>query len=672
LNYANGLVILVSSQKYFNMRNFYSKIFFLLLPAIASCQLYVGDANTNSYVYNSGEIVFVTQDVNLQGAPDQNEGNFYLRNEGQLIQGEDTSTNDGEGVISVFQQNTRNKWDYHYWSSPVGDPLNNLTLSYSGTNGGNKRYYLTSNYNGGLYQPENETSITSSPIAFTGGYDSQISGGNFSIPSYWLYKFVTSNSYGQWQQLNDSNRSLNPGEGFTMKGLGEDTSEQGVERSLDFRGRPNNGTIDVAVASSQLTLVGNPYPSAMNLSYYLLYNSNQSVTNCNLPNRPEITPSQRGSQVITGSAYFWESDPSVQSHYIQDYEGGYAVFTPIDCSYTGAYTPAVFNQYNNDAEVEATNTGTGASIDRYFAPIGQGFFVEGTVSGFVTALNDFRVFVKESTSTENNYSEFKQGNSSKSKSESTKNNTPANLKAGEIDYNEKGFLILPEFNINILINDNYTRQLKGITYYDSTLGFDTAKDGDNLSVVSTDISYKLEDTERAIVTNVFPYDIEVKLPLKITAGAETNSFAMQVASLNFTPDKSIYLHDKLTDEYHDILDESYEFELEQGTYTDRFEIVFKDAKTLDVEEVEEVKRSFNIYQNNGRAELTVLNPLQTELKEVNVFDISGRLLVSKLNEGTSEKVIIPSNAWSDGVYIVRVTTRDNIEYTKKVSVRNIK
>ena len=95
-------------------------------------------------------------------------------------------------------------------------------------------------------------------------------------------------------------------------------------------------------------------------------------------------------------------------------------------------------------------------------------------------------------------------------------------------------------------------------------------------------------------------------------------------------------------------------------------------KTLDVEEVEEVKRSFNIYQNNGRAELTVLNPLQTELKEITVFDISGRLLVSKINEGTNEKVVIPSSAWSDGVYIVRVTTKDNIEYSKKVSVRNIK
>jgi len=193
-----------------------------------------------------------------------------------------------------------------------------------------------------------------------------------------------------------------------------------------------------------------------------------------------------------------------------------------------------------------------------------------------------------------------------------------------------------------------------------------------VSELPSDINFLVEGSDDAFLINLFPYDIEVKLPLKVTGSAETNTFEMQVSGLNFTPDESIYLHDKQTDEYHDILNQSYEFELEKGTYTDRFEIVFKDAKTLDVEKVEEVKRSFNIYQNNGRAELTVLNPLQTELKEITVFDISGRLLVSKINEGTNEKVVIPSSAWSDGVYIVRVTTKDNIEYSKKVSVRNIK
>ena len=206
----------------------------------------------------------------------------------------------------------------------------------------------------------------------------------------------------------------------------------------------------------------------------------------------------------------------------------------------------------------------------------------------------------------------------------------------------------------------------------ATLNKDKAMDGSNISEIATDVSFKLPDTDKPIITNVFPYDIEVKLPLKISGNNATNTYRMIISSLNFTPDESIYLHDKQTDEYHDILNQSYEFELEKGTYTDRFEIVFKDAKTLDVEKVEEVKRSFNIYQNNGRAELTVLNPLQTELKEITVFDISGRLLVSKINEGTNEKVVIPSSAWSDGVYIVRVTTKDNIEYSKKVSVRNIK
>ncbi|RXG17468.1 putative secreted protein (Por secretion system target) [Leeuwenhoekiella aestuarii] len=718
------------------MRNFYSKLFFLMLPILASGQLYIGEGSSNSYVYNKGEIVFVTQDVNLQGDPDQEGGNFYLREEGQLIQGNESSLNEGNGIVSVFQQNTRNKWDYHYWSSPVGDPTNTIPLSNTGTNGfgnsdgkGNSRFYQPDDNNGGIYQPLSETSIESNPVPFIGGYDSQIVSGSYEIPSYWLYKFVTSNSYGQWRKIDGTTYSLNPGEGFTMKGIGTDISIAGVERSLDFRGRPNNGTIKVAVANEQLTLVGNPYPSAMNLSYYLLYNSGQSVTGCNLPYRSEITPTS-GNQVITGAAYFWESDPTVQSHYVKDYQGGYGTFTPIDCSYSGSYAPAIFVKATNEGEralepvpnldqngdpiyvdgngdpIHADENGipyefvpdydtdgnlqydengeiiyemqtiatgkTGETIERRFAPVGQGFFIEGTTSGFATALNAFRVFVKESIP---NKSQFKQSSSTTSTSKIAKNsvaNEASALKAGAVSYDQDGFLILPEFNIEILINDLYIRRIKSITYDDSTLGFDNAKDGDNISELNTDISYVVENSERSVITNVFPYEIDVKLPLKVSGAAEINTYEMQVSELNFTPDESIYLHDKQTDEYHDILNESYEFELEKGTYTNRFEIVFKDAKTLDVEEIEEVKRSFNIYQNNGRAELTVLNPLETELKEINVFDISGRLLVSKLNEGTNSKVTIPSGAWSDGIYIIRVTTRENIEYSKKISVKNLK
>ncbi|WP_073097425.1 T9SS type A sorting domain-containing protein [Leeuwenhoekiella marinoflava] len=657
------------------MRNFYSKLFFLMLPILASSQLYIGEGSSTSYVYNKGEIVFVTQDVNLQGAPDQTGGNLYLREEGQLIQGDDSSQNEGDGIASLYQVNTQNKWDYHYWTSPVGDP--GKSASGNG-NTGNVDFYLSDDDNGGLYKTDALNTITAYPVSFTTNFNSSITNENeFSLSSYWLYKFVATTGYGNWQKITETN-PLGAGEGFTMKGLGDGTSPSGIV-PIDFRGRPNNGTINVTVANNNLTLVGNPYPSAMNLSFYLLSNSlatGTSLAGCLGTYPSSYTPTAIGEN-ITGVAYFWESDPSIKSHYIRDYEGGYGTFSPeASCNSTGTYERPVFIEYDNEGEPvldtdgNAVETGLyGSTTERHFTPVGQGFFVNGAKSGSVTAKNEFRIFIKE---TENPYSQFKSNESSKKKSSSSKT-IPFSQKAGEFSLNEDGVIILSKFRIKTLVNKSYTRGLTAVMLDEATLGYDIAGDGNNVSELPSDINFLVsEGNDYPFLINLFPYDIDVALPLKISGASETNTYEMQVSELNFTPDKSIYLHDKQTDEYHDILNESYEFELEKGTYTDRFEIVFKDVKTLDVEEIEEVKRSFNIYQNNGRAELTVLNPLETELKEINVFDISGRLLVSKLNEGINSKVTIPSDAWSDGIYIVRVTTRENIEYSKKVSVKNQK
>ena len=662
MNNAIHIVNLVSSQKYSFMRNFYSKLLFLMLPVLASGQLYVGSGSTSSYVYNKGEIVFVTQDVELTGAATQDEGNLYLRSEGQLIQG-DNSANAGVGILSVYQENTRNAWDYHMWTSPVGDPAESTP---NNGNSGNARYYMDSNNGGGIYEVVDELSSTAA--TFSGGYDGKIS--PLTISTTWLYKYIATQGYSGWSKVNTASPLL-PGEGFSMKGVGSGTTPTAT--SFDFRGRPNNGTIEVSVKANQRTLVGNPYPSAMDLSFYLL--SNSGASSAVLANCFGISdPSSRTAvgTTITGEAFFWESDPTVQSHYLADYLGGYGTFTPdASCSSEGTYVPPTYVMYNEEGEViPDTESGTGdGSLKRRYAPIGQGFFVLGdpgvTGTETVVAKNEFRYFIKESSGT----SDFKKPTATSGKSTSSKNYS---LKSGELTYDENGFLILPKFTISTVINNKYVRTLKGVMLDEATLGFDRAGDGKNRSDLDSDVNFKIENDNNPYLINLFPYTIDQKLALKIDGANATNTYEIKVTDINFTPDESIYLHDKQTDEYHDILNNSYEFELEKGTYADRYEIVFKDLKTLDVEEVEEIERSFNIYQNNGRAELTVLNPLETELKEINVFDISGRLLVSKLNEGTSAKVTIPSGAWSDGVYIVRVTTRDNIEYSKKVSVKNLK
>ena len=88
------------------------KLFFLLLFFItidSFSQLYV---SSGSYVYNKGAVVFVNQGIELKS-----NGNFYLRDEGQLLQGSatTTSTNKGDGKVSVFQEGSSDNYDYNYW-----------------------------------------------------------------------------------------------------------------------------------------------------------------------------------------------------------------------------------------------------------------------------------------------------------------------------------------------------------------------------------------------------------------------------------------------------------------------------------------------------------------------------------------------------------------------------
>ncbi|RKS17856.1 hypothetical protein CLV94_3297, partial [Flavobacterium endophyticum] len=67
----------------------------LLLSIVTQAQLYV---STNSYMYVKDQVVFVKQDINLQ-----NNGNMYMRNESQLLQGTTSvSANKGLGKVSVF------------------------------------------------------------------------------------------------------------------------------------------------------------------------------------------------------------------------------------------------------------------------------------------------------------------------------------------------------------------------------------------------------------------------------------------------------------------------------------------------------------------------------------------------------------------------------------------
>ena len=77
-------------------------------------QMYV---SPTSYVFVNDQFVYVKQDVNLNTT-----GNFYLRNNAQLLQGTTgAGANSGTGSLSVYQEGTTNNFQYNYWCSPVGN-----------------------------------------------------------------------------------------------------------------------------------------------------------------------------------------------------------------------------------------------------------------------------------------------------------------------------------------------------------------------------------------------------------------------------------------------------------------------------------------------------------------------------------------------------------------------
>ena len=187
-----------------------------------------------------------------------------MRNTSQLLQkGSGSGLNSGTGKLSVFQEGTVNNFQYNYWCSPVGNGAG------VGSDAADNLFGISL-----LNRPSGLVSSTAAEILPMGSYNGPTTGGaggTMQIAPYWIWKFVNQTPvYASWQFVGNT-VALNPGEGFTMKGtsgsdaLVADTAEGvankvGLAQRYDFRGRPNDGNISVAVSNGNMTLVGNPYP----------------------------------------------------------------------------------------------------------------------------------------------------------------------------------------------------------------------------------------------------------------------------------------------------------------------------------------------------------------------------------------------------------------------------
>lgn len=572
-------------------------ILVLLLSTFSvQAQLYVQPTtgpSPDSYIYANDTFIFVTEDIELvENAANGGVPSIALRNQAQLLQGNNAATNKGNGEISIYQEGTTDNYSYNFWASPVGVEGDNATISPDG----NTDFSLI-NGEEVLFLPTTE--LSSNVALDAPGFDGSVAPLQLQISKFWLFSYQ-SNSTAAGDSTNDSwvpiqgTSRLGAGWGFSMKGVsgidmtdvGETTvNNAGSSQRYDFRGRPNNGIVeDVFVGANLNSLVGNPYPSALDLSYFLLENSGSGTATYTCDGN---TTTIDRRDVTTGVAYFWESDPAIASHFLEDYEGGYGTFSPMGNTCTaGIYVPATFTTFNELGEAGGPSGNANNFVtERRFSPVGQGFFVVGddvqsepSNPTTITFNNEQRIYVPEGAATS---SEFR-----------TSEEEATAVPGIAINRTYRDVTNLPQVSqikLAVGVNDTYARQLSIGFVDNATKGIDTAIDAANRSPLPTDISFDLEgaqgtEKENGFVINGVPFDESQWVPLLIKA-QELSEFRFKIFETVDFPFSEVFLYDAQTDTFHDILNDEALLLLSGDLYTERFYVRF--TKSNDSTEEEE-------------------------------------------------------------------------------------
>lgn len=583
----------------------------LMLCGLTSAQMTI---RPNSYVFANDVLLYVDQGIDIQ-----TNGNLYLRRDAQLLQSptKSASTNSGVGALSVFQEGTSDEYDYNYWCAPVGvaDATN-----------GNRPFSLAQ-----IFRP---TSLLASTIA---GTTTGLNGtaNPLTISSYWIWTFVTSSTYSSWVHAGTGN--IAPGLGFTMKGTdGSDATDiygNGVTNNnglgnqrYDFRGRPNDANISINVASGQWTLTGNPYPSALFVDAFLL--------------DPDNTE-------INAAAYYWEHQKGINSHFLADYEGGYGTYVPgTIAAGDGVYTSAFINTYNPDGSVDLPGMiQTGLAIRRDYAPIGQGFMVEGVSGGQVTLKNSHREFYREGLP----LSAFER---------------PANLATSETEQDQR----LPHLRLTTLIDNVGGRELALILVPFATDGLDRGLEGKspNGDELPKDVAFWLNN-EKYVIQGV-AFDQAKRIPLVVkSTGTSVFKFSLS-GVVNFDESQAVYIYDALDNSYHSLNDGgTYEVSVPDGVHTNRFQVTFQES-ALGIDDYDAT--ILQIVQDNTSGQLIIRNPQLFDLKKCSVYDMAGRLVIQKIDLGNAPEARILTSGLSEAIYVVKVETDVKKDFGQKISVVN--
>ncbi len=212
--------------------------------------------------------------------------------------------------------------------------------------------------------------------------------------------------------------------------------------------------------------------------------------------------------------------------------------------------------------------------------------------------------------------------------------------------------------LNLTNNDGFFCQTMIAYSSNATNEFDPAIDGHFLQEEPTRIS-SLINEEEYVIQGRAPFEILDIVPLGFKSSTAGNyTIAIDNVDGLFSDGQMIYLKDNLLNTEHNLSNESYSFNTDSGLFNSRFEIVYQ--PTLSTQNPT-LLNNLIVYKQDQDI---VINSSNIDIKNVNVYDLSGRLLLEKKN--VNEKSIRFTLETANQVLIVKVLTQDELITTKKI------
>lgn len=421
-----------------------------------------------------------------------NGGQIIVENNGALVQVDDNATYTGNATSFKMKRNTTPvfRLDYTYWSTPL-NPISGYKLVDLSPNTLATKYYKWSN---------------------------------------------------AWVAVNRNTEVMVPGQGYIVRAPNtfpmESSGDQPQIDNIIFTGQPNNGVITIPIDDTDegWNLIGNPYPSALDIEEFYANSNNQSI--------------------LDGTIYLWTHN------------------TEIALSGTSYnYSKADYASYNMTGGTGTTSGNTTTPEGKVAA--GQAFFIKGTALGNAEFNNSMRV----RAGGQNNQF-FKPGPTEVVENWQTtgKHRVWLNLTSTQNDFNQTliGYI------------ENATNEL------------DWGYDGDVFSGGIVSLYSIADNKPLTIQGRALPFSNldEVPLGYKTTlTGTLTISIDHLDGLLE---GQNIYIKDNVLNVVHNLKDSEYNFTTVPGTFNDRFVLRYLPQENLNTNTAVIDENSIVVFNNNNQ------------------------------------------------------------------------